>query len=150
MLKLFSAACILLFVVGCGPSMGEITGEVVYKGKPVPGGLITFRPEDPSQNSVAYELDRDGKFKIELPAGEITVCIDNREFEPRPATAPAIPPGVNLPPDVLKSLQTGAKESSKVSDRWVKLPEKYYQMETSDIKFTVKGGPQTEVIEFKD
>ena len=150
MYKLLSAACALVCVVGCGPRTGVVTGEVTYKGKPIPGGLLTFRPVDPAHNSAAYELDRDGKFKIELPVGEALICIDNREFEPRPATAPAIPPGMNLPPDVLKSMQASTKESSKVSDRWVKLPEKYYQIETSELKINVKGGEQTEVIEFKD
>ena len=142
--------CILLCFVGCGPRTGVVSGEVTYKGKPVPGGLLTFRPSDPSHNSVSYELDRDGKYSLELPVGEAIICIDNREFEPRPATAPAIPPGMSLPAEVVKSMQASSKESAKVSDRWVKLPEKYYQVETSDLKITVKGGPQTEVIEFKD
>jgi hypothetical protein len=62
---------------------------------------------------------------------------------------PAIPPGMNLPPDVIKSMQASSKESSKVSDRWVKLPEKYYDMETSGLKIVVKGGKQQETIEFK-
>jgi hypothetical protein len=129
--------------------MGEVSGVATFEGKPIPGGLLTFRPADPSQNSVAYELDRDGKFKVELPAGEVGVCIDNREFEPRPAMQPAIPPGMSLPPEVIKAMQAGTKESARVSDRWVKLPEKYYEMETSGIKFEVKGGKQEETIEFK-
>jgi hypothetical protein len=150
MYKLLFTAFGLVCLVGCGPSIGVVSGEVTYKGKPVPGGLLTFRPADPAQNSATYELDRDGKFKIELPVGEAIICIDNREFEPRPATVPALPPGMNLPPDVIKNMQASSKESSKVSDRWVKLPEKYYQTETSDLKITVKGGEQSEVIEFKD
>jgi len=47
-------------------------------------------------------------------------------------------------------MQASSKESSKVSDRWVKLPEKYYQIETSDLKITVKGGEQSEVLEFTE
>lgn len=150
MLRMFSAACVLVSIVGCGPRTGVVSGEATYKGKPIPGGLLTFRPVDESQNSASYELLRDGKFKIELPVGEMLICIDNREFEPRPATTPAIPPGMNLPPEVLKSMQASSKESSKVSDRWVKLPEKYYQIETSDLKITVKGGEQSEVLEFTE
>ncbi len=150
MFRIFLMAYGLIALVGCGPSTGVITGEVTYKGKPVPGGLLTFRPVDESQNSASYELARDGKFKIELPVGETLICIDNREFEPRPATSPAIPPGMNLPAEVLKSMQASSKESTKVSDRWVKLPEKYYQIETSDLKITVKGGQQSEVLEFTE
>lgn len=150
MFRFITVAIVVLSLVGCGPRTGVVSGEVTYKGKPIPGGLLTFRPADQSQNSATYELGRDGKFTLELPVGEAAICIDNREFEPRPATAPAIPPGMNLPPEVVKSMQASSKESSKVSDRWVKLPEKYYQIETSDLKITVKGGQQTEVIEFKD
>ena len=150
MCRLLSVACVLMFLAGCGPRTGTVMGEATYKGKPIPGGLLTFRPVDPSQNSASYELDRDGKFKIELPVGEALICIDNREFEPQPATTPAILPGMNLPPEVAKSLQASSKESKKVSDRWVKLPEKYYQIETSDLRITVKGGEQSEIIEFED
>ena len=53
-------------------------------------------------------------------------------------------------PNVLKRMQASTKESSKVSDRWVKLPEKYYQIETSGLKIVVKGGEHTETIEFKE
>ncbi len=148
--KLLYLALCLAIAVGCGPRTGIVTGEVSYKGKPIPGGLLTFRPADPAQNSASYELDRDGKFKIELPVGEVQICIDNREFEPQPATAPAIPPGMDLPPEVLKSMQASKKENTKVSDRWVKLPEKFYQIETSGLQITVKGGEQHETIEFKD
>ena len=97
-------------------------------------------------NSVAYVLERDGKFKVTLPVGEVRVCIDNREFEPRPAVmpalaqGPALAPGLNLHPEVSKAIQ----ESSRVSDRWVKLPPRYYDLETSDLKFEVKGGEQTQ------
>ena len=151
MIRRFSASCILLSViVGCGPRMGEVTGEVTFKGKPIPGGIVTFRPADESQNSVAYELGRDGKYKVELPVGDVLICIDNREFEPHPATVPAIPPGMNLPQDVIKGMQASSKESSKVSDRWVKLPQRYYQIDTSGLKISVKGGKQTETIEFNE
>ncbi|MEQ1829784.1 MAG: hypothetical protein ABL921_27730 [Pirellula sp.] len=149
-LSFWIIACGLALSSGCGPRMGTISGEATYKGKAIPGGLLTFRPKDNSFNSVTYELGRDGKFNLEIPAGEATICIDNREFEPRPPTMPAIPPGMNLPPDVVKGMQASSKETSKVSDRWVKLPEKYYQLETSDLKVEIKGGAQTLNVEFKD
>jgi hypothetical protein len=137
-------------MVGCGPRVGTISGEVTFQGKPVPGGLLTFRHEDDSVNSVSYELQPDGKYHIDIEVGKVMVCIDNREFEPRAATMPAMPPGMNLPADVVKSMQASTKEASKVSDRWVKLPEKYYQIETSDVQIDVRGGKQTANIEFKE
>ena len=150
MFRFFSAACLLLSMVGCGPRTGVVSGDVTFNGKPIPGGILTFRPSDNSQNSVSYELGRDGKFKVELPVGEALICIDNREFEPRLATMPANLPGMSLPPEVLKGMQASSKESGKVSDRWVKLPERYYQIETSQLKIVVKGGEQTGSIAFKE
>ncbi len=111
--KLLYLALCLAFAVGCGPRTGIVTGEVSYKGKPIPGGLLTFRPADPAQNSASYELDRDGKFKIELPVGEVQICIDNREFEPQPATAPAIPPGMDLPPRSSRACRLARKRTLK-------------------------------------
>ena len=149
MWKKVFAICALVVLVGCGPRMGEVSGVATFDGKPIPGGLLTFRPANPANNSVSFELPRDGKFKVELPAGDISICIDNLEFEPRIATVPAIPPGMNLPAEVIKGMQASSKESSKVSDRWVRLPEKYYDMETSGLKIIVKGGKQEVAIEFK-
>jgi hypothetical protein len=140
----------LFCFVGCGPRTGEVSGEVLYKGKPVPGGFLTFRPADNAENSLTYTLEKDGKFKIVLPVGDVRVCLDNREFEPQPATTPAIPPGLKLPPDVLKSMAEGSKESNKFADRWMKIPKKYYELESSDLSFTVKGGEQTESLVLKD
>jgi hypothetical protein len=140
----------LFLCVGCGPKIGQVSGDVAFKGKPIPGGLITFCPADETKNSVSYELERDGKFSVELPAGIVRVYLDNREFEPRPATMPALAPGLNLPPEVAQELKASSKESSKPSDRWVNIPAKYHELETTDLQFEVKGGTQTELIELSE
>ena len=43
--------CLLVFAVGCGGKRRaaehtEVSGEVTYKGKPLPGGQITFVTDD--------------------------------------------------------------------------------------------------------
>jgi len=150
MKPLFCLCWVVSFAVGCGPRFGEVSGEVTYQGKPIPGGMVTFRPQEESMNSVTFVLERDGKFKVQLPVGNVKVCLDNREFEPRPATMPAMAPGLNLPPEVAKSMQASSKESNRVSDRWVKIPLKYYELESTDLEFKVKGGQQSEKFELKD
>lgn len=143
-------SCLLSSCAGCGPSTGTVSGVVSYKGKPVPGGYLTFRPLAEGANSIPYTLERDGKFQVELPVGEVLVCIDNREFAPYPAvTAPNLP-GMKLPPEVMQSLQQNARASSKASDRWVELPEKYFAMESSGLKFIVEGGEQTYNVDLTD
>ena len=91
---------LLPILAGCSPRTGHVTGKVTYNGQPVPAGWIQFRPDDPAQNSVTVELKEDGSFEVDLPAGAVTVTIDNREWEPRAAGAiPSIPAGIPLSPE---------------------------------------------------
>jgi len=156
----------LLVALGCSGGTGKVTGQVTYKGKPVPGGLITFRPADSRQNSVPAELDAEGKFSVVLPAGEVTVSIDNRSLEPQPSFGTVVPPG--LSPEIAKKLGGKAKategpvevDPTKTADppptrrsgRYVPIPERYADTETSGLKFTVKGGgaEQTQNFELTD
>ena len=148
-LALVAGLCVL---VGCERPKGIVEGEVLLDGKPLPGGSLSFvsiGPRDKLSVEGSAELARDGKFKIELPVGEVMVGVDNREFEPMPATGPAKLPGENLPADVRKSLSESTKASSRVSDRWVQIPERYYLPETSKIKIKGSKGPQQIQIELK-
>ncbi|MCI0380425.1 MAG: hypothetical protein L0215_22805 [Gemmataceae bacterium] len=84
-----------------------------------------------------------------LPSGEVKVCVDNRELEPTGPIDFVLPPG--LPPEVAKALQSSKSsgQASKSSNRFVRIPEKYHDIETSDLKFTVQGGDQKHDIELK-
>jgi hypothetical protein len=65
--------------------------------------FVAIGPKEKLTVEGSSELGRDGKFKIDLPVGEVMVGVDNREFEPMPATGPAKLPGENLPEDVRKA-----------------------------------------------
>jgi hypothetical protein len=150
------------FLAGCAPGQGKVSGQLTYNNKPVPGGLITFRPADPKQNSVSAELDAEGRFTAIVPEGEVLVSIDNRELEPRPTNLPSIPPDLPLSPEARakigkiappKPAEGDAKESDEVRrprGRYLPIPEKYYLGETSGLKFTIKAGDQTLNIELTD
>lgn len=148
----FALVSLLFFSVGCERPRGLVEGEVLFDSKPLPGGMLSFVSID-AKNKLTVEgsaeLGQDGTFKIDLPVGDVMVGVDNREFEPMPATGPAKLPGDNIPEDVRKSLMQSTKAASKVSDRWVKLPEQYYLPETSEIKIKVKKGSQKIQIELK-
>ena len=151
-----------LLLAGCAPGQGKVSGQVTYNGKPVPGGWITFLPVDSKQNSVPAELDADGKFTAVVPAGEVLVSIDNRELEPRPNDIPSLPPGIPLPPDVRSKIGKGSPAKATEGDgksteeyrrpkgRYLPIPEKYYQAETSGLKFTIKDGDQPLNVELTD
>ncbi len=146
--------------VGCGPSTGKVSGTVSVGGKPVPAGLITFRPDDPAANTVSAELDREGRFSIELPVGPCRVALDNREYQPRPKAGAGVPSGIALSPEVMAKLRQSSAASTpppeidptktadapppRESGLYIPLPEKYYQVESSGLTFTVEPGEKTQ------
>jgi hypothetical protein len=123
---------------------------VLYDGKLLPGGRVTFRPADPTQNSVSAESDAQGNYKAVLPAGEVMVSVDNRELEPRSPQAAVLPR--ELSPEMKKVLgganpdkpQPKSPENApgKSSSRYVKIPTKYHDAETSGLQFKVQSGNQ--------
>ena len=159
-ISILSLTGLLLFAVGCGPGVGQVSGVVTVGGKPLPAGLISFRPDDPAANSVSAELDRQGNFRVELPVGTCRVSIDNRQYEPQPKPGAGIPTGIVLSAEVMAKLKQApaAKEPPPEVDPtqtadapvvreaglYLKLPEKYYQVETSGLTIEVKSGEQTQ------
>ena len=110
---------------------------------------MTFRPSDPAANSIPAELDEQGRFNVQLPCGEVQVCIDNRELQPRARVAPEVP--IDLPPDVREKLGNRPPSAPAVraptgKGKYVAIPEKYYSIATSGLKFTVKPGEQQETL----
>jgi hypothetical protein len=143
---------LLVVVTGCGPGQGKVSGQALLDGAPLPGGRLTFRPADPRQNSVSAELDEQGRYEVLLPAGLVQVSIDNRELESR-GNQSAVPPIDGLPPNVLEKLRGGAKSDSaqckpvedallKLPGKYVVIPNRYYDLETSGLEFTVQRGDQ--------
>ena len=95
---------------GCGgPAVGHVNGQVLFDGKPLPGGRVMFRPSDPAANAVSADLDDQGRFSVTLPCGDVQISVDNRELRPRVRVAPEVP--VNLPPEVRAKLGDGSRSS---------------------------------------
>src|SRR5437762_14295213 len=72
----FAALLVLPIVAGCGPGQAKVTGRVLYDGKPLPGGRVTFMPEG-AANPVTVNLHEQGNYEAVLPTGERTVRLDN-------------------------------------------------------------------------
>ena len=141
----------LLMVAGCGPRQGHVSGQVTFNGAPLPGGRVTFQPADPRKNAVSVDLDDQGRYAADLPAGDVAVSIDNRELEPR-APQSGIP--ADLPPALRDKIRkTGGagggsprppEGAPKSSGKYVAIPPRYYAAETSGLTIRVRGGEQTE------
>jgi hypothetical protein len=144
-------APLLPCVAGCWDSMGTVSGQVTYKSKPVPGGLITFRPSQPGRNIAVARLDEEGRFEVTVPAGEVEIAVDNRELQ---ATGKglsfALPPDAKIPKGEKKeSAAPSPSAAERLPGRYVPIPDRYYRSDTSDLKMTVKSGMQTQDFELK-
>jgi hypothetical protein len=145
-----SLACaggLLLFLaaLGCGSGQGTVSGRVLYQKQPVPGGLVTFVPVDPKQQAISAVIDEDGRYELTVAAGEVRIAVDNETLRPQPVGAKVeLPPGLKLPPIKKGQLPPPEKATQpKPSGKYRAIPEKYYRIDTSDLRYTVIGGSQT-------
>jgi hypothetical protein len=137
-----SALCVPL-LAGCGPRTATISGKVLYKGKPVGGGILSFTPVDAPTNRATTFIDEDGHYEITAQVGMNKITVDNRALEARhnpPATPP--PSDLKLPPGV--KVDSSAKAKAKhEAGKFVALPFRYFDPENTDLEYDVKGGTQT-------
>jgi hypothetical protein len=155
----FGLLFLLLMLVGCGPGEGKVSGQVKFGGAPLPGGIVLFQPVGP-QNSVSIGLDEQGNYEVVLPAGEVRVSVDNRMLQPHEPPIRGGPP--NLLSRVGDKIAAAKKENApppkaagspnqiaaqKNPGKYVKIPDKYHDVSTSGLNFTVQRGNQTHNIE---
>jgi hypothetical protein len=144
---LIPLAALAVSLAGCGPKQAAITGRVLLDGKPLPGGRVTFRPENSAFSSVSAELNEQGQYEaVLLPVGTVHVTVDNRELEPRPPRSSISSALPNLPPELKSKIGSGPPRSApttpKSPGRYVKIPERYYLTESEELDFTVDGNTQ--------
>ena len=142
----------LLLLAGCGGGKGDVTGEVTYNGEPLPVGRVTFLSQVGNQEAVAGYVIR-GKYTVKgCPAGPVKISVESlRPPEPEQLTAAkesAVPMAqgmkgrVQIPPE-LKELASGPPV------KYVPIPPKYANPESSGLTYTVSRGSQTHDIPLK-
>jgi hypothetical protein len=130
---------LLLLMLAAGCTRGhdhehvDVSGKVLYKGKPLPGGTVKFVTT--TGGYVAFApIDEDGNYQIKAPIGEVKIGLENRLLQLSPSRRGVVghhrPPEGELGPDATKG-------------RFVPLPAKYYSPETSELKYNVENKPQT-------
>jgi hypothetical protein len=162
----FALLLTVFVLVGCGASKIKVSGQVLYKGKPLPGGRLTFQPANTKLNSIPAEIDEQGNYEVTLPVGEVKVAVDNRELQPI-ASAPVNVGGMSgLPAEVMQKIAaeekknkaapppSGSSSSNELSEgklrgKYVPIPEKYATVEDSGLSFTVESGKSKQDIELK-
>lgn len=160
------ALVILPLLTGCGPGQGTVSGKVLYQGKPVPGGTVMFSPVDSRYNLATAQLDEEGNYSLTVTAGEVRISVDNSALkDPGAGGDDIVPTGEGLakgapagaigPPKGALEQFTKDKGAPKVVrekavGKYVKIPAEYSRTDITELRYTVKTGPQTHNIELKD
>jgi hypothetical protein len=140
-------------VAGCTPNQASIIGRVLLNGQPVPGGRLTFRPDDAKQPTLNVEVDEQGRFEAQLPVGLIHVSFDNREWAPQPRGAsagiapPSLPPAVRNRFSALRA--SPPPMPPQPAGRYVKVPLRYTKSDNGELDFFVEPGKELHNIQLK-
>lgn len=132
---------LLTLTTGCGEKNAssaehaEVTGKVLFQGKPLPGGKVSFVAINGGFASSGL-IDENGNYQIKAPVGDVEIGVTNQMLQSKSG-----PKG----PKVLKKAE--ATEHQRVKGRWVKIPSQYEDAHNSGLKYTVKPGAQTHDIE---
>ncbi|MBI1914706.1 MAG: hypothetical protein HYS12_08210 [Planctomycetes bacterium] len=139
-----------LLLAGCSGGKGDITGEVTYKGEPLPYGRISFVSEVGRHDAFHADIIR-GKYTIQgCPAGPVKISIESlkpptkQELEKAKNTGLGEGGGQTISPELLKAL------TEDPPLKYVKIPPKYAKPETSELTYTVEKGSQTYNIPLKE
>jgi hypothetical protein len=136
---------LLVLALGCGKSIhstdhAEVTGKVTYNGQPVTGGSISFVSQEEGAFANNGRIDESGNYKINSPVGPVKITIDNRVLR------------TGIREQAMKGAgpRPGQPDPDPIKGVYVEIPQKYYQVDTTDMTYTVKAGAQTFDIELKD
>jgi len=169
-MKWCGVSLLLPVALGCAGS-GTVSGTVFYKGKPLTGGQVFFRPSDTRYNPATATIDPSGHYEVKVPTGEVQISVDNRALKakdrgpvgvsgteepgekkpggPPPGVRGGPPPGVRVGPPA-GAVQRGTTDknipappsSGQPTGTYVQIPEKYYDPFASGLTLKVTGGEQ--------
>jgi hypothetical protein len=148
-------ALLLSVLVGCGPGTGNVSGRITYNGKPLPGAIVVFQPADSTKNPMSVALDKESRYSVTLPTGDVRVTVDTRINVPK-ASMPMVPPNPEKEAQAKDGEKEAAADAPKGDDggrragKFVPIPERYASVESSGLKFAVKAGDQTHDIDLTD
>jgi hypothetical protein len=129
-------------IPGCGfrSSTAAVSGQVIYKGKPVPNADVTFTPEVAGGSPATGRTDANGRYSLATPTkgsgavpGKYKVHIIARgpDRPPKPGETGSGMPGEMMPGDPV-------------------IPAKYFAPDTSGLTFEVKRGGNTANFDLAD
>ena len=134
---------LLAVLAGCGQAPrsvehAEVSGKVLIEGKAVTGGQVSFVAVVGGFASSGH-IDENGNYQISAPVGEVKITVNNTMLAPRRGAG-------SKGPAALKELPHPKQPSAEVQGekgKWVSIPSRYSNADTTDLKYTVTPGTQT-------
>jgi len=135
----------LVLVSGCQKgnpnALAKLSGKVTYKGAPVTGGnLMLTAKKGGAINSII--ISPDGTYSLtDLPEGEMTVTIETESIKESGAEEYG---GKKMP------TSPQPKGANIVKGKYVKIPDKYNNINTSGLSVTLTAGDNTKDFDLTD
>jgi len=134
--------CLLALAIGCSQKketdMADVSGKVLFRGEPLPGGRVSFVSKDGPAFSSGGLIDENGNYKAQAPIGDVKAGVDNdflKTFGGRKGQgAPAVKPGLKRP---------GSEEAQGPKGHYVPIPEKYRSPDESGLTYKIQEGSNT-------
>src|SRR5437868_511463 len=124
----------VLVFVGCSGGKGEVSGQVKFKGEPLPGGRVTFACQTGTKEVLSSEIVN-GRYTISgIPIGPVKITV---ETFPPSATATLPPtkiPG-GIPPNIKGMPERGTQPPAP--GKYVAIPPRYGNLGQSGLSYTV-------------
>jgi len=128
---------------------------VIYKGQPLPGGIVTFLTKD--NHSVSATIQEDGTYEItKVPTGSVTICVETESLNPVMPPAQAgmgvrKEQGFIMPESMRGRVpkEMARPEEPPLTGKYVKIPKKFTDPEQSGLTYVVQRGKQVHDIELK-
>jgi hypothetical protein len=109
----------------------SVSGKVLYKGVPLPGGTVTFHPT--KGKAVTGVIQSDGTYEaLGVPVGEARLTVETASVKAGPAKEPKLK---TAPKD--KGLPA---KGGGAAPRYVPIPQLYADVKTSALTVEVKPG----------
>jgi hypothetical protein len=109
---------------------GTVAGKIMFSGKPLPGGTITFHPA--KGKPIKVKIKADGSYEAKkVPVGKMRVTVETESLRLAGGKKPPAPP------------------APAPGGKYIPIPQKYASPKTSGLTLEVKEGKQTHNIELQ-
>jgi len=138
--RFFLLLSVLMVLAGCGEPTASVSGTVKFKDQPLPSGTVLFHgPDGRVEHAVIGE---GGKYALaNAPLGPVRIAVKSH------AAQPTGMPGAGKPPPGAKD--HAPAQGEKRDGRYVPIPPRYADPETSGLSHTVRTGSQTHDIDLR-